>query len=202
MVCVQFQVSTMKTSLSFCQCLGLLGTARLCWGRLGTHVCKSDDEWELHPQLCQLAQDMSDPTQSHDQLDVTLSHRLLAQELFDFAKENGWIIDFRDSSFIDDSMLASSRRALLTSGVAPATVPIVLAHGMGDSCFNGGMQHVTKLMTEWMGVYAVCVPMGGSQADDTNNGFFLVGRLKNPVNLIGECQDLIIYFRFLVVEHE
>jgi hypothetical protein len=187
----------MKTSLNFFLCLGLLGTARLCWGRLGTHVCKSDDEWELHPQLCQLAQDMSDPTQSHDQLDVT--HRLLAQELFDFAIENGWIIDFRDSSFVDDSMLASSGRALLTSGVAPATVPIVLAHGMGDSCFNGGMQHVTKLMTEWMGVYAVCVP---TKPTTRTMDSFLVGRSKNPVNLIGECQDLIIYFRFLVVEHE
>jgi Palmitoyl protein thioesterase len=179
----------------------LLFIARPCWSRLGDASCVSPAEWEAHPRLCKLAETIRRQDQSpHD----------LAQELFDFAAENGWIVDFRDdtsSSFPkleeDESALvqSSSRRKASSlvrpqrgvsssSSSAPVTtsssssVPIVLAHGMGDSCYNGGMQHVTQLMTDWLGVYAVCIPTGGSPSDDTNDGFFLV---RNHAGYIWVC---------------
>jgi hypothetical protein len=168
-------------------------------------LCASADEWDRHPLLCQLAQDLVTKEQSPD---------ALAQELFDFAQANGWIVDFRrngdgadvdaeqevsfpsSSSSEEPIMLRSSssasqrrqerRKTTRTRAVLPshnrtvaARLPIVLAHGMGDSCYNGGMQHVTQLLSDWLGVYAVCIPTGGSHSDDTNNGFFLVRHIIN-----------------------
>jgi hypothetical protein len=168
-------------------------------------LCASANEWDQHPLLCQLAQDLATKEQSPD---------ALAQELFDFAQTNGWIVDFRNgdgadvdteqevsfpsssSSSEEPIMLRSSssasqrrqerRRTTRTRAVLPshnrtvaARLPIVLAHGMGDSCYNGGMQHVTQLLSDWLGVYAVCIPTGGSHTDDTNNGFFLVRQINN-----------------------
>jgi len=50
---------------------------------------------------------------------------------------------------------------------------VVFAHGMGDSCFNGGMQHITEKVSEMLGAYAVCIPTGDTQSEDTKNGYFL-----------------------------
>jgi palmitoyl-protein thioesterase len=45
---------------------------------------------------------------------------------------------------------------------------------MGDSCFNSGMQYVTKVISKWLGdVYTVCIPTGSTQQEDTKNGYFL-----------------------------
>lgn len=51
--------------------------------------------------------------------------------------------------------------------------PTVTAHGMGDSCFNGGMQDITKLIGKQTNQYATCVATGNSQGSDTTNGFFM-----------------------------
>jgi palmitoyl-protein thioesterase len=51
--------------------------------------------------------------------------------------------------------------------------PIVTAHGMGDSCFNRGMESVTEEAGAEMGVYSVCIPTGDTRLSDTINGFFL-----------------------------
>ena len=62
----------------------------------------------------------------------------------------------------------------LSCAVAGATVyPSVLAHGMGDSCFNSGMKEITEVVGKTLGTYATCVPTGDSQAKDTSNGFFM-----------------------------
>lgn len=50
---------------------------------------------------------------------------------------------------------------------------MVFAHGMGDSCFNSGMIHITQLLSEWLNVYTVCIPIGATKSEDTNNGYFL-----------------------------
>mmetsp|Transcript_7481 Transcript_7481/g.12006 ORF Transcript_7481/g.12006 Transcript_7481/m.12006 type:complete len:338 (-) Transcript_7481:3378-4391(-) len=50
-------------------------------------------------------------------------------------------------------------------------LPVVLAHGMGDSCFNPGMAQITKLVGEHSGTYSTCIGDGDSQATDTVNGF-------------------------------
>ena len=54
-----------------------------------------------------------------------------------------------------------------------ATLPIVVAHGMGDSCFNPGMESITKASGVQLGVYSVCIPTGDNQMSDTINGFLL-----------------------------
>eukprot|EP00462_Mataza_sp_D1_P002908 CAMPEP_0175100396 /NCGR_PEP_ID=MMETSP0086_2-20121207/7082_1 /TAXON_ID=136419 /ORGANISM="Unknown Unknown, Strain D1" /LENGTH=335 /DNA_ID=CAMNT_0016374539 /DNA_START=139 /DNA_END=1148 /DNA_ORIENTATION=- len=58
---------------------------------------------------------------------------------------------------------------------APAAadaVPIVITHGMGDSCFNPGMKQITQAAGQYKGVYSVCVPGGDTQMADTISGFF------------------------------
>jgi len=54
-----------------------------------------------------------------------------------------------------------------------SNLPTVFAHGMGDSCFNPGMQSITAAVGKHVGTYAVCVPTGPDQGSDTNNGFFM-----------------------------
>jgi hypothetical protein len=54
-----------------------------------------------------------------------------------------------------------------------SNLPIVSAHGMGDSCFNRGMKSVTAEAGAEMGVYSVCIPTGDTRISDTINGFFL-----------------------------
>jgi len=60
-----------------------------------------------------------------------------------------------------------------TAGAATSSVPVVVAHGMGDSCFNPGMKSVTNAAGTRLGVYSVCIPTGDSQPADTINGFLL-----------------------------
>jgi len=94
--------------------------------------------------------------------------------------------------------------ALLSSSVAiTGAVPTVVAHGMGDSCFNPGMKEITTLIGTTLGSYSVCVPTGDSQAQDTNNGFFMTmnenvdvfadkikndPQLKGGINCVGFSQ--------------
>lgn len=51
--------------------------------------------------------------------------------------------------------------------------PTAVAHGMGDSCFNYGMKHITNLIGETLGTYSVCVPTGDNRISDTKNGYFM-----------------------------
>merc|ERR1719253_2020551 len=51
------------------------------------------------------------------------------------------------------------------------SVPLVVAHGMGDSCFNPGMQSITKASGNHLGVYSTCIPTGGNWITDTIGGF-------------------------------
>jgi hypothetical protein len=51
---------------------------------------------------------------------------------------------------------------------SPGALPTVTAHGMGDSCFNGGMKQITSLIGKTLGTYAVCVPTGNRLTDTTN----------------------------------
>ena len=53
-------------------------------------------------------------------------------------------------------------------------LPVVFAHGMGDSCFNSGMINIGTHTSDLLGgAYVVCVPTGDTQAEDTTNGYFM-----------------------------
>jgi palmitoyl-protein thioesterase len=56
---------------------------------------------------------------------------------------------------------------------AAASYPTVVAHGMGDSCFNDGMKGITEIIANTTGDYAACIPTGKNKARDTDNGFFM-----------------------------
>lgn len=53
------------------------------------------------------------------------------------------------------------------------TLPVVTAHGMGDSCFNAGMKSITKAAGDRLGVYSTCIPTGDNIISDTLNGFLM-----------------------------
>lgn len=50
-------------------------------------------------------------------------------------------------------------------------LPLVVAHGMGDSCFNPGMKSVTQASGNRLGVYATCIPTADHWITDTIDGF-------------------------------
>jgi len=53
-------------------------------------------------------------------------------------------------------------------------LPVVFAHGMGDSCFNNGMINIGKHTSELLnGVYVTCIPTGDTKTEDTTNGYFM-----------------------------
>jgi palmitoyl-protein thioesterase len=60
------------------------------------------------------------------------------------------------------------------SNLSSDQLPVVFAHGMGDSCYNSGMQDIVAHTGELLnGVYSTCVPIGATQHEDTTNGYFL-----------------------------
>ena len=65
------------------------------------------------------------------------------------------------------AQIAPSFSSFTPAGAKNASLPIVVAHGMGDSCFNPGMKSITKAAGERLGVYSTCIPTAGSQILDT-----------------------------------
>ena len=84
---------------------------------------------------------------------------------------------------LEPESLATELRASPVAHVAPtfssvtppgaknASLPIVVAHGMGDSCYNPGMKSITKAAGDRLGVYATCIPTASGWALDTIAGF-------------------------------
>merc|ERR1719343_908387 len=105
-----------------------------------------------HPVLCEFL----------DRLEENAEE--VASEMIDFARDQNLLVgeglnfDTAVSIGVDNS----------------EQLPVVFAHGMGDSCFNSGMIHIGEHTSELLGgVYVVCVPTGDSQSEDTTNGYFL-----------------------------
>jgi palmitoyl-protein thioesterase len=60
-----------------------------------------------------------------------------------------------------------------SSTSSSSKLPSVLAHGMGDSCFNNGMVSITTRVSDITNTYATCIPTGDNKHDDTTNGYLL-----------------------------
>lgn len=60
--------------------------------------------------------------------------------------------------------VASAMDVPSDSRLKAAAYPIVVTHGMGDSCFNPGMKSITKAAGAHSGVYSVCIPTGDTQS--------------------------------------
>lgn len=129
-------------------------------------TCTLEEQWNDHPLLCHSLERMQNG-----------EAETVAQEIQQTAEASGWLVDFRSSAPPTMATKAERRRRLRqTNNQQKPPLPIVLAHGMGDSCFNPGIQHILKTIGEdWLGgVFTICIPTGKTQAEDTNNGFFLV----------------------------
>lgn len=87
---------------------------------------------------------------------------------------------------LEPAVVASEMRAASTATIAhpigasasPRPLgankyPVVVTHGMGDSCFNPGMKSITKQAGAHAGVYSTCIPTGNNDIEDTINGFLL-----------------------------
>lgn len=116
--------------------------------------------YETHPILCSM-------------LDrVAINADEIASEMNEFASMNNLLVghdfEWKDSSN-DDLLLAKT-----TATITTKKIPVVFAHGMGDSCFNDGMinigNHTSSLLDD---AYVTCIPTGDTKTEDTKNGYFL-----------------------------
>lgn len=142
------------------------------------HQC-TENERLVHPHLCVLLDYKSaDPIH-------------LANELHRWSRDVGFIFDMtlnndlptvnqnRDAlpSILAARAATASKRQMLrakeSAVVDRVALPTVVAHGMGDSCFNSGMIHFTSHISTLTSTYAQCIPTGSTQHTDTMNGFFL-----------------------------
>lgn len=123
-------------------------------------ACKLQERHE-HPILCSYMDR------------VLLEPEVVSKEISDWAHSHGLLVDISDGGLSRSSQPASTAVSRHL-GEESSNVPVVLAHGMGDSCFNSGMQKITShVSTQLGGVYATCIPTGQTQGEDTNNGYFL-----------------------------
>jgi palmitoyl-protein thioesterase len=132
----------------------------------------------------------------------------LAQSLIDDLLQRaekdpaGFAQELRESEFSTILQWPGSLTVKANKPTAEA-LPLVFAHGMGDSCFNSGMKQITADAGTHAGVYSVCVPTGNNTISDTINGFLMNmdksvdvfadkimadPKLKNGFNAIGFSQ--------------
>ena len=115
----------------------------------------NDDDRMMHPILCAAMDRIRDDPLS------------ISNELYAWANEHNRLVDVRHSVKYPPVRATIQRHRL---GEANA-VPVVFAHGMGDSCFNSGMQRITaRVSTQLNGVYSTCIATGSTHTEDTNNG--------------------------------
>lgn len=124
-----------------------------------TPICTEKQKVE-HPALCHMLQ------RAEDDLDA------LVQDMQAHAAAHGLLVG--ENWQEGEVMPAQGAVAVKDQRHLDTQLPVVFAHGMGDSCFNSGMQHITQRASDLLGgVYATCIATGKTQAEDTKNGYFL-----------------------------
>jgi palmitoyl-protein thioesterase len=123
-----------------------------------------EEERQLHPVLCRWLEE-EDTNQ-------------IAQEMNDWARQHHLLVDSRaqntTATYEHDTEWTITKVSAQARQLDALQLPVVLAHGMGDSCFNKGMQHLTQHVSQLLGgVYTDCIPTGKNQQEDTKNGYFL-----------------------------
>jgi hypothetical protein len=80
---------------------------------------------------------------------------------------SGYIVE--SPAMPESPLMATLDAPVLAPATTPAgALPTVTAHGMGDSCFNSGMQSITQQIGTTLGTYSVCIPTGNRLTDTTN----------------------------------
>lgn len=131
----------------------------------GKGPCATSDGPDLyatHPVLCEMLDRLEDDAEG------------VASEMTDFARAQNWLVgEGLDFSNLEAKRFQREPQQFSQDQESPQ-LPVVFAHGMGDSCFNSGMIHIGNHTSELLeGVYVVCIPTGNTQAEDTTNGYFL-----------------------------
>jgi palmitoyl-protein thioesterase len=161
---------TMKIRSNLWKILHILSTLAV-FDKAYASTCHQDQHWQDHPVLCRMLE--------------WAEHDLegFARHAHAWAEEQSHLVQVRNSRSASLDISTTKRRIQGGKvGSENKQLPVVFAHGMGDSCFNSGMQHVAQLASEWLSedfgpdrsnVYSVCIPTGATQAEDTKNGYFL-----------------------------
>jgi palmitoyl-protein thioesterase len=128
-------------------------------------LCQKDHEFEDHPVLCEML--------AWAERDVDG----FADYAHAWANQHGLLVG--DSPFFSlatgshDDMHPQIKKRRMVSSVHSSPYPVVLAHGMGDSCFNSGLQHISQHISDLLDTYSICIPTGKTRSEDTKNGYFL-----------------------------
>eukprot|EP00529_Nitzschia_sp_RCC80_P020053 CAMPEP_0113466612 /NCGR_PEP_ID=MMETSP0014_2-20120614/14366_1 /TAXON_ID=2857 /ORGANISM="Nitzschia sp." /LENGTH=436 /DNA_ID=CAMNT_0000358849 /DNA_START=18 /DNA_END=1324 /DNA_ORIENTATION=- /assembly_acc=CAM_ASM_000159 len=127
------------------------------------NVCTTEEIQSNHPALCRMLTRLeSEPEQ-------------LSKELTLWARRNGLLVG--ENLLNTQSGNGETKQGVhttATASTASSDLPVVFAHGMGDSCFNDGDERIANHTSVLLGnVYSTCIPTGDTQAEDTSNGYFL-----------------------------
>lgn len=115
----------------------------------------TQEEARDHPHQCSL-------------MNRAIENPKFASELYQWSKHIGFTVEHEVSP---DDITSQSR--LLRVSSSKAALPIVTAHGMGDSCFNEGMQSITAHIASLTQSYGTCIPTGDTLHEDTINGYLM-----------------------------
>ena len=124
--------------------------------------------YETHPVLCNML----------DRVENDVDE--IVSEMNEFARMNNLLVghnfEWKELDDSDSSALLAktTTTSTSTSATTKQQLPVVFAHGMGDTCFNNGMinigNHTSSLLDD---VYVTCIPTGDTKTEDTKNGYFL-----------------------------
>ena len=166
-------------------------------------TCSKDHHYDTHPILCQMLQElkMNPDAMAKKIHNHALQHNLLVghtwpvvtttrqehvQQQQEEEKPESWnqSIRRRRHRILQNQQQHNQQQQQQEN----KQLPVVIAHGMGDSCFNSGMQKVVEYTRQLLSSndhnnnnnnnntkdpFVICIPIGSNQVEDTNNGYFL-----------------------------
>jgi len=124
----------------------------------------SPELYDTHPILCEMLDRIEDDVEG------------VASEMTEFARKHYLLVgEHWDWDHLERSAQSSvTTPQQLHEREDQDQLPVVFAHGMGDSCFNSGMIHIGTHASDLLGgAYVVCIPTGDTRSEDTTNGYFL-----------------------------
>uniref|UniRef100_A0A7S1BCK1 Palmitoyl-protein thioesterase 1 n=1 Tax=Corethron hystrix TaxID=216773 RepID=A0A7S1BCK1_9STRA len=135
------------------------------------HDRESPEDVALHPRLFfpKLCSLIDRARSSSAAVEANLAEELASSPLSSTYRSP----DFAE--FPATNMLRTSRRAAENGPSVrdPDPIPIVMAHGLGDSCFNRGLQKLANLTSSQTGRATWCVPQGDTRNRDVIASFLV-----------------------------
>lgn len=162
----------MRSLLSLLSAALLAATTTTIVSAASGAVCGDDKALrETHPILCDMLDTLHmNPVGLADDLrEIARQHELLVGENWkDVPSQDSSVKLVRSSSSPTEEKSSGQQHQ-------QKQLPVVFAHGMGDSCFNDGMVRIGNHTSALLGndVYVTCIPTGDNKAEDTTNGYFM-----------------------------